>query len=255
MEWLMELLNTTSGHWYDCGGRVVPSVTTILNILDKPMLHEWRLKQGYKADVVTRDACMVGNIVHDVLCRVARGETVELDDVYLYKSKEVWLTDEMFKAIKSGVEWFKDTLIEGHDILATEKQLSHPDYNFAGTVDLAVKIEDETWLIDYKTSKQLDENVDLQLTAYAMLWNANYPDNQVTRIGALNCKKAWVSKPSAILKKYKLVEDHWNAVMTLWSRKKQKPNMKYSGTKVFKLLSGIEINDIVIAEEVECSGI
>lgn len=235
MEFRMELLNTTSGHWYDCGGRVVPSITTILDILAKPMLHEWRLKQGYKADVVTREACTVGNIVHDVLCRITRGETVELDSVYLYESREVWLTDEMFKAIKSGVEWLKENNIKPSDIVATEKQLCNPEMGFAGTVDLILRWNNELWIIDYKTSKQLDENVDLQLTAYAMLWNANNPDNQVTKIGALNCKKAWVSKPTATFKKFKFVEDHWNALMTLWSRHKQTPNYRYDGTKTFSL--------------------
>lgn len=234
----MQLLDTVSGRWYQVGGRVVPSVTTILNVLHKPMLTEWKLKQGYKSEVVVKEALKVGDVVHDVLCRLTNGEEVELEDYYHISGKDVWINDEILKAITSAVEWFKDVDLR---VVAAESELSHPEIGWAGTCDLVCKIKNkkgvwERWLIDYKTSKQLDDDtLPHQLTAYALLWNACYPDEPIEKVGGLHCKKAWVTKPAATLKQYKINESLWKAVYTIFEAQNNKPRVRYDGPRVFSL--------------------
>ena len=40
-------------------------------------------------------------------------------------------------------------------------------YKYAGTADLVVELEGETWLLDLKTSNSIHKSYDLQLAAYA----------------------------------------------------------------------------------------
>tara|TARA_R100000655_G_scaffold46892_1_gene83869 strand:+ start:1408 stop:2109 length:702 start_codon:yes stop_codon:yes gene_type:complete len=230
------LLDTINGHYYEVEGKIVPSPTTILDILAKPHLDKWKESLGYTATKKTEDACLVGSIVHDVLARVCNGEDIKLDRYYLYKGNEVFLTHEMLKAINSGVLWLNAN-VNLKDIVATEILLMHPNIAWAGTADLVVRIDGELWIIDFKTSQTMGDGIDLQTTAYAMLWNEIYPDDPVTRIGGLQCKKGYKQEKTAValLKKYKLVPDHWNALMTIWNRKPKEPQFKYEGPRSFSL--------------------
>ena len=86
--------------------------------------------------------------------------------------------------------------------IAMEEVLFHKDFPWCGRFDLIAKLDDgEIWLLDYKTSKHigLDPRVQVQLSAYAMIWNASMPEEyHVTRIGAIHLKKNYVPKKDGL---------------------------------------------------------
>ena len=69
-----------------------------------------------------------------------------------------------------------------------------------GNVEIA-EIDGELWLIDFKTSQQLDPEMALQLSAYKMLWDcAN--DRKIDRLGVVWCKKNFRGKEPVASTKY-----------------------------------------------------
>jgi hypothetical protein len=233
----MKLLDTVNGHWYEAFDNVLPSVTTILDATTpKPFLTDWMLKQGYKADVSLRNAINTGNVVHDVMMRLLRGEEIDIrnESYYEFDGYNLKLTSEMRKAIESGVVWFEQNPV---NILATEIKLAHDKYEFAGTCDIVFQRDDKTYLVDTKTSNQLDENVNLQLTAYKILWDELYPDNKIDKIAVLHCKKAWMhgKDPCAKFTTKKFDKNAWLLAVERFKYMKKKPTYKYNTTRSYKL--------------------
>ena len=52
-------------------------------------------------------------------------------------------------------------------LISTEEFVFSDEYKYAGTADLVVKMDGETWLLDIKTSKHIHKVYHLQLAAYA----------------------------------------------------------------------------------------
>jgi len=75
------------------------------------------------------------------------------------------------------------------ELVTTEYHLFSDAHKFAGTADLIVKINNQLWLIDIKTSNSLHTSHDLQLAAYAIAWNETH-DNLIERTGILWLKAA-----------------------------------------------------------------
>lgn len=239
-----EYLDTSNGRWVDVGdGKINASVTTILGIVNKPYLMDWKLKQGYEAKLKLKEACNIGDVVHDVAERLKDGEEIVLKSHYLIKGREIYINRQIQKAIVSFVEWWNNPeqpLIP----IASEVHLAHKDFRWCGTADAILKIWDkkteqfDNWLVDYKTSNQLGEHVDLQLTAYALLWNKLNPKNKVTRIGALHCKKGWIraNTCAANLKEFAINEDVWRGAVELFYHYNPEPRIKSELPRKFKLI-------------------
>jgi len=156
------------------GGTLVPSVTNVLSILDKPALPRWSAglvaKKAYEMrhdlldmeedDAVkflrnvpwrkAEDAAERGTTIHEWLEKSMLGE--ELPE----------LTGEALEYEAAAHRWLDDMQPEPIRLEATMF-----GEGYAGTADGIVKIEGETWLIDFKTSKGLYESAALQLAA---LW-------------------------------------------------------------------------------------
>tara|TARA_R110002020_G_scaffold5502_5_gene22843 strand:- start:2872 stop:3609 length:738 start_codon:yes stop_codon:yes gene_type:complete len=241
---MYEYLNTSNGRWVQVTEKhIVASVTTILNVIHKPFLTEWKLKQGYKADLELQKAVQLGNVTHDILERLVNGEDIDWTDEnhYHIRNKKVNINRKMLKAIISFVEWWNNGVPK--KMVQTEVNLYNEKRSWCGTADLVCDIYNEKkeiwerWLIDYKTSNQLSEQVDLQLTAYAMLYNDFNPDEPVVRIGALQCKKGWIKATTcqAKLKEFKIATDIWESIVNVYYHYHPKPRMKSELTRVFKL--------------------
>ena len=70
------------------------------------------------------------------------------------------------------------------ELIATEYHLFSDEHKYAGTADLVVRMFDNIWLLDLKTSNSLHTSYDLQLAAYAQAWNETH-DEKVTHTGIL----------------------------------------------------------------------
>ena len=75
--------------------------------------------------------------------------------------------------------------------LASEMQLQHEDIPFCGTADFVGIIADpktnknEITLIDYKTGMPYKTH-QVQLSAYAMIWNKLFPKYKIEKIASLH---------------------------------------------------------------------
>jgi hypothetical protein len=154
--------------------RLVPSVTNIVGTLDKPALPRWAAKQvaimawelrtslpnlaeDEAIDLLkgspwrkSQRAANRGTTIHEWLQARVRGTTlppVEGEAALYVQAAEAWYERFQPQAIHTEVTLFSD--------------------GYAGTADAILEIDDQVWLVDYKTSSGLYPEVALQLSALA----------------------------------------------------------------------------------------
>lgn len=166
-------------NYYLDGKGPIPSVTSILKIVDKsgPLigwakrttaeaalrhvaeLPKWVEDFGSdgavsmltKASNVIRDkAANAGSEIHGYAEAIAKGQEVEVPE-------------DLAPFVASLRQWMIDFEPE---YLAAEEMV-YSSHGYAGTLDCIVRIAGEVWMIDYKTSKGVYEETALQLAAYA----------------------------------------------------------------------------------------
>ena len=139
-------------------GTKVPSVTSILDVVNKPALNAWRARVGNaKADQISRESAEFGTRVHVACEWIANGE-------FTYTATgELGLDDDLRPFADAFHTWLRD----GQEVIATERTVKHSRLRYAGTLDLLVKLADgRTATVDLKTGKQVSEVTPLQLEAY-----------------------------------------------------------------------------------------
>ena len=188
---------TRYGRFYDIGGFYVPSVTTVTKY-GCPTPHfllKYIIKQSEgdydKYLTKTSEALRVGSLVHDNCEKLLNGE-----ELFIENDKEVQ------KGVISFVKWYnehKPKVIAVEEVLYSKSlkqgKLVCP---FAGRCDLVAEIDGETWMLDLKTSKSLEDyTYVIQLSMYKMLWDVLHPDQQIDRLGLIHCKKDFMgSRPT-----------------------------------------------------------
>ena len=172
---------------------LLPSVTNILSVLAKPGLDAWRQEQALLAAATlprrlhedpeqfaarvlteigrgTRDAAGTGTRLHHAIEEYARSGSVPSDPALA----------ALFAPVR---EWF-DRQVE--DVHAIETVVTHPEWGFAGRIDMLVTLRStgRLTLVDFKTQKTrllkngafspvCREEWPLQLEAYrqALAWH------------------------------------------------------------------------------------
>ena len=158
----------------------VPSVTTVLGILDKPALLNWAWKCGcegidYKA---VRDiAGGIGTLAHYlILCHLKH----ETPDTSEYSAQDI---DKAETCLLKYWDWEKENSITP---VLVETSLTSERYGFGGTIDCLAQLNGELILIDHKTGKGIYPEMFYQLAAYrALLDEAGYQitSARILRIG------------------------------------------------------------------------
>jgi len=150
-------------HYYNDQGVLVDpktpgglySVTSILSIRDKPYLHASNLRLG-EAKSLERSlqASDRGTRAHKAI------------QAYL----EGWVPD------LEGVEVYFESFVNWNDkyqpkTIAVEQFVASKVHGYAGSVDYICEIDGELWIVDWKTSKQLNPGMALQLKAYQVAYH------------------------------------------------------------------------------------
>ena len=138
-----------------------PSVTTILQYMPKNKFFDnWLKDVGHSADLIMRKAGKEGTQVHEAAESLVLGKEVNWMDDYgnAKYSQLVW---EMILKFYDFWSTYKPELISTEEFVFSDK------HKYAGTADLLVKMDGETWLLDLKTSNNLHRSYNLQLAAYA----------------------------------------------------------------------------------------
>jgi hypothetical protein len=142
-------------------GVYYPSVTSVLQYMPKNKFFEnWLKDVGHNSDIIMRRAGDEGTQTHNAIEELLEGKEIQwLDDYGNARYNElVWGMVLKFKEF-----WDKAK----PELIFTEEFTYSDIHKYAGTADIVVKMNDETWLIDFKTSNSLHKSYDLQLAAYA----------------------------------------------------------------------------------------
>lgn len=158
---------------YKLEGKPVPGVTTIISRF-KPAggLIHWAWQQGKdgKDYRESRDkAADAGTVAHDM---------VECDiygTVYNTKDHDEETVEKATGAFNAYKEWKSQTQLE---IAESEVSLLSTAHRFGGTLD-AIFVRGALALGDWKTSNAVYSDYLIQLAAYAILWEENFPDRPI----------------------------------------------------------------------------
>lgn len=160
---------------------VVPSVTTILNNLNKPALPAWAAKKvaEFAHDHLSSWGDLPREAAIDLLKRSPYRDMSGKGDVGTAVHEAV---DNWIRANLDGTEWELDDIdllpyVAGvhrflsdhvHRVLHSEVTLFNRKYEYAGTADAICKLEDgRVAIVDWKTSKNVYPEHALQIVAYA----------------------------------------------------------------------------------------
>ena len=169
--------------FYQRNGEYYPSATYVLGAYPKGKFFEdWLKKVGYSADYIVKRAGEQGTQVHDLCEQYLLGKEIKYFGDYsvpMYDT-QVW---NMFLRFVNFWETFKPTLIE------TEVFLFSDEWKVAGTCDLIVEINGETWLLDIKTSNAVAATYELQTTIYKKCYEECF-NKKIDRTGILWLKSS-----------------------------------------------------------------
>ena len=163
-------------------GVFYPSVTTILQYMPKNKFFEsWLKDVGHNADLIMRRAGKEGTQVHEAAEALVKGEEVSWMDDYgnARYSQIVW---EMI------LKFYDFWSTHKPELISTEEFVYSDEHKYAGTADLVVKMNDEIWLLDLKTSNSIHKSYDLQLASYAKALQEN--GQKIDRTGIIWLKSS-----------------------------------------------------------------
>lgn len=154
----LKRIDSPNGRVYETStGKAYPSVTSVLGMMDKSSLFEWRKRVGEEeANRISARASRRGTVIHS-LC-----------EDYLYgKNPEPSMFDaQVFNSIKPHLDKIDN-------IHALESKLYSDFLQVAGTVDCIAEYDGKLSVIDFKTSRRLKTKEEIpgyfiQTAAYAV---------------------------------------------------------------------------------------
>ena len=193
-----------------------PSVTTLLKQVmpTPPALLDWMIKNGESATAKRDLAAAYGTFMHIQFERLIINRRYDFDAVpaallqYIEENNlpDTFYLENLTKARKDVLafaQFVKDYNVKP---LAVEIGLVHPDYHFAGCIDLPCVMTDPKSgkvfpaIVDFKSGRKgFYEEHELQLHLYRAMWNVNFPSMPVERLFNF-APKDWRTKPSYNLK-------------------------------------------------------
>ena len=167
--------------FYQCDSHDLPSVTTILSSTeDQSWLIAWRERVGAEeADRISREASTLGTRVHgrieqqliqrfgnqqlSLLQEPQEGGPEGDEDASLVQAFQPWLDEVQGCLLTEGSVWWTDDRGKG----------------FAGSFDALVTWRDQTWVIDFKTTRKQKYRADwakaaTQMAAYSRAIQQRY---------------------------------------------------------------------------------
>ena len=178
-------------HKYVCDGVELPSVTTILKRVlgnNSNYAKQWHMDRGTEA--------------HYLYELLAKGEDL----------KDYFYDDRLTGNVEAWLDW---QAREKPEFEAVELRLADKKNGFAGTIDAVALINGKRWIIDYKASSTMRDQ--LQLAAYKVLYEANNPGLKVDKLVSLQIRDdGW--KYSSPLQKLQLSAacSKWQSVLTVY---------------------------------------
>ena len=197
----IELLFNTFRHAYSVDGKKIPSVTTILSVINKPALINWsaRMAIDHVAEAIEPgksydelqlqaifeggkrahhakkvDAGNIGTFVHDWIEKYINGDNPGMP-----------VNEDLQEAINNFLVWVKDFKVK---FLLTEQPVYSREHEYAGILDFVCVIGKEMFIGDIKTSSGIYPEHLMQTAAYRHARQEEYPKEKyagqlILRIG------------------------------------------------------------------------
>jgi len=171
-----------AGRYYTIEGKKIPSVTTILNVLNKPQLVSWaaRLTRDYikqellaykRADSfkdLDLDKLLAkSELEHDRVRNAAAAHGIAVHSSiasYIGNKHNIAYEDPAIRAFREWEDAAKFVPI------ATEKLVFSREHQYAGTADLIGTLNGRLAILDIKTGRGVYPEYKLQLAAYGVAW-------------------------------------------------------------------------------------
>ncbi len=158
-------VTTSDERWYGLtiDGKLcwVPSATWICEYYPKGIAFlKWLASKGWdEAEALKEAGGERGRYVHLAVQKLLRGEEIAYNSII--DDRE--LTTEEYAAVLSFSEWYD---IYKPVVKNVEYTVYDSEMLFAGTLDLDCEIENEPWIIDFKTSQDVWPSFEIQLSMY-----------------------------------------------------------------------------------------
>lgn len=194
-----------------------PSVTTLLKQVmpTPPALLDWMIANGKDGSTEKRDlAAAYGTFMHGEFEKLIINRRYDFDSIpaamLSYMEREnlpekvfaEWLP-KIRKDVLAFAQFIKDWNVKP---LAVEIGLYHPQFHYAGCLDLPCVMTDPKTgksfvaIVDFKSGRKgFYEEHELQLHLYREMWNVHYPETPVTRVFNFS-PKDWRKSPTYNLK-------------------------------------------------------
>ena len=178
---LMSVTETDKRLYSSPDGKKYPSITTVLSILSRKSIQEWRNRVGEEeANRISNFASKRGTYLHAIVEKYLKNESN-------YREGYMPNVIDNFLSIKDIL----DSRIG--NIYAQEQKLYSSYLRVAGTVDCVAEFDNKLSVIDFKTSRKLKkkeyiENYFMQECAYAIMWEerTKMPITQLVTIIAVD---------------------------------------------------------------------
>jgi hypothetical protein len=146
---------------FNTEGTLVPSVTTVLKILNKPALLAWANYMGFKrmhVDVLLDTSARIGSAVHLLI----ECELMNYTPIMAYGDKYIRITSQ--RLFSNYMDWRKNN--HPRPILMEHSMTCN---TFGGTTDFYGEFNGLLTVMDFKTSKRMYMSMFIQLAGYIIL--------------------------------------------------------------------------------------
>jgi hypothetical protein len=213
-------ITTVDERWYQKQSTMdfYKSVTWVCNYVPKGygFLQALGTRGFDEMERLKKEAGEKGGRVHNAIERLLLAGQITLDDVLPDSDgNEKELTAEEYEAVMSFHLWLSDLMTEHAgdvELLGLEVVGINEEYGFAGTRDIRMRIGQEIWTIDLKTSKDIYPSHVAQLSAYSQFPDALNDKLAILQVGYGRNKKGY---------KFTVIEPRFDlflAALTFWNQ-------------------------------------
>lgn len=186
-------------HRYKINGEYANGVTTALGIIAKPQLIYWSANMAadhVKSTLVPGkglDEIQIQQLVEE--CRKAhlrkrdsaadQGTYIHnwIEDFVNRKSPAMPVNENLQRTINDFLAWWDNTNIE---VIYPERAMCSVKYMLAGTPDLICKVDGKLTIMDWKTGKGIYPEMFMQMAAYAIMYEEEFPGEKVECLQVVN---------------------------------------------------------------------
>lgn len=147
-------------------GAVVPSITTILSIINKPELVGWANWLGFKKRTVKSEldsSALIGTFAHNLIEEYTRSHTYSFEHMRHTPPAESICVKNAFASFLQFYNTVRDEWV------FEERELQMSGEKFGGTLDNLTTFYGKRTIGDYKTSKAFYPSMFLQIAGYDLL--------------------------------------------------------------------------------------